>query len=113
MLDATRADDADLEARMFETHGCVDGSGGVVACPSDSSSLSPLCCSVVCAKPIPPDVVLLAVRWYLRYGLSYRDVEELLAERGIEVDQNHRCERLETPQRRCRDKVLRNDAGGP
>ena len=33
----------------------------------------------------PPDVVLLAVRWYLRYGLSCRDVEELLAERGIEV----------------------------
>ena len=34
----------------------------------------------------PPDVILLAVRWYLRYGLSYRDLEELLAERGIEVD---------------------------
>ncbi len=34
----------------------------------------------------PPDVIMLAVRWYLRYGLSYRDVEELLAERGIEVD---------------------------
>jgi IS6 family transposase len=29
---------------------------------------------------------VLAVRWYLRFGLSYRDVEELLAERGIEVD---------------------------
>jgi IS6 family transposase len=29
---------------------------------------------------------LLAVRWYLRFGLSYRDVEELLAERGINVD---------------------------
>jgi len=28
----------------------------------------------------------VAVRWYLRYGLSYRDVEELLAERGIQVD---------------------------
>ena len=28
----------------------------------------------------------MAVRWYLRYGLSYRDVEELLAERGITVD---------------------------
>jgi transposase, IS6 family len=26
----------------------------------------------------PPDVIVLAVRWYLRYGLSYRDVEELL-----------------------------------
>jgi transposase-like protein len=34
----------------------------------------------------PPEVILLAVRWYLRCGLSYRDVEELLAERGVEVD---------------------------
>jgi transposase-like protein len=34
----------------------------------------------------PPDVILLAVRWYLRFGLSYRDVEALLAERGIDVD---------------------------
>jgi transposase, IS6 family len=29
---------------------------------------------------------MLAVRWYLRFALSYRDVEELLAERGVEVD---------------------------
>ena len=29
---------------------------------------------------------MLAVRWYLRYSLSYRDLEELLAERGIDVD---------------------------
>ena len=34
----------------------------------------------------PPEVILLAVRWYLRYALSYRDLEELLAERGIHVD---------------------------
>ncbi|WP_261567758.1 IS6 family transposase [Frankia gtarii] len=34
----------------------------------------------------PPEAIVLAVRWYLRYGLSYRDVEELLAERGITVD---------------------------
>jgi len=33
----------------------------------------------------PPDVIV-AVRWYLRFGLSYRDVEELLAERGVKVD---------------------------
>lgn len=26
------------------------------------------------------------MRWYLRFGLSYRDLEELLAERGVEVD---------------------------
>jgi transposase-like protein len=29
---------------------------------------------------------VLAVRGYLRFGLSYRDVEELLAEQGVEVD---------------------------
>ena len=34
----------------------------------------------------PPEVIMVAVRWYLRYGLSYRDVEKLLAERGITVD---------------------------
>src|SRR6266567_2411455 len=32
------------------------------------------------------DVIVVAVRWYLRFGLSYRDVEELLAERGVQVD---------------------------
>jgi transposase-like protein len=31
-------------------------------------------------------VIVVAVRWYLRYGLSYRDVEELLTERGVQVD---------------------------
>jgi transposase-like protein len=34
----------------------------------------------------PPEVITLVVRWYLRFGLSYRDVEGLLAERGVEVD---------------------------
>jgi transposase, IS6 family len=34
----------------------------------------------------PPDVILVAVRWYLRFGLSYRDVEEVFAERGVDVD---------------------------
>jgi transposase-like protein len=34
----------------------------------------------------PPEVIVLAVCWYLRFGLSYRDVEELLVERGVEVD---------------------------
>jgi IS6 family transposase len=34
----------------------------------------------------PREVIAVAVRWYLRYGLSYRDVEELLAERGVTVD---------------------------
>ena len=34
----------------------------------------------------PPDVIVVAVRLYLRFGLSYRDVEELLTERGVQVD---------------------------
>jgi transposase-like protein len=34
----------------------------------------------------PAEVITVAVRWYRRYGLSYRDVEELLAERGAAVD---------------------------
>src|ERR1700692_1663461 len=33
-----------------------------------------------------PEMILCAVRWYLRYSLSLRDVEELLAERGLEAD---------------------------
>jgi transposase, IS6 family len=32
------------------------------------------------------DIILCAVRWYLRYALSYRDVEELMHERGVWVD---------------------------
>jgi transposase, IS6 family len=42
--------------------------------------------SVFAGFRFPPEVISLAVRWYLRYGLSYRDIEELLAERGITVD---------------------------
>jgi transposase-like protein len=42
--------------------------------------------SVFAGFRFPPEVISLAVRWYLRYRLSYRDVEELLAERGITVD---------------------------
>jgi transposase-like protein len=34
----------------------------------------------------PPEVIVVPVRWYLRFNLSYRDVEELLVERGVEVD---------------------------
>jgi IS6 family transposase len=47
----------------------------------------------------PAEAIVLAVRWYLRYGLSYRDVEELLAERGINVDHVtvHRCVQRFTP----------------
>jgi transposase-like protein len=31
-------------------------------------------------------IIVLCVRWYLRYPLSYRDLEEIMAERGLTVD---------------------------
>jgi len=34
----------------------------------------------------PQDIILMGVRWYLAYPLSYRHVEELMEERGVPVD---------------------------
>jgi transposase-like protein len=34
----------------------------------------------------PPAVILMGICWYCRYKLSYRDIEELMVERGVEVD---------------------------
>ena len=48
--------------------------------------LSPFTRSAFADFCFPPEVIVLAVRWYLRFALSYRDVEELLTERGIQVD---------------------------
>ncbi len=47
---------------------------------------APVARSAFAGFRFPSDVIVVAVRWYLRYGLSYRDVEELLTERGVEVD---------------------------
>ncbi len=32
------------------------------------------------------EIILLCVRWYLRYALSYRNLEEMMLERGLQVD---------------------------
>ncbi len=32
------------------------------------------------------EIVLWAVRWYCRYGISYRDLEQIMAERGVTLD---------------------------
>src|SRR5436305_6791338 len=37
-------------------------------------------------RQFPGEVIILCVRWYLRYPLAYQHVAELLAERGVEVD---------------------------
>src|SRR6201987_3901028 len=43
-------------------------------------------CGLFKWRKFEPEVILLAVGWYLRFSLSYRDVEELLAERGVHAD---------------------------
>jgi hypothetical protein len=43
-------------------------------------------CGLFKWRQFEPGVILLAVGWYLRFSLSYRDVEELLAERGLLAD---------------------------
>ena len=43
-------------------------------------------CGLFKWRQFEPEVILLAVGWYLRFSLSYRDVEELLVERGLSVD---------------------------
>ena len=32
------------------------------------------------------EIIVLCLRWYLRYSLSYRDLEEMMRERGLQVD---------------------------
>src|SRR6201984_540897 len=43
-------------------------------------------CGLFKWRQFEPEVILLAVGWYLRFSQSYRDVEELLAERGLHAD---------------------------
>jgi transposase-like protein len=41
---------------------------------------------IFAGRQFPPDIILWAVRWYCRYPLAYRHVEEMLKERGVSVD---------------------------
>src|SRR5947209_2675328 len=45
-------------------------------------SFTPLTATPFSRHHFPPDIIALAVRWYLRYRLSLADIAELLAERG-------------------------------
>jgi IS6 family transposase len=64
---------------------CVDGVGPKSGRFGPVINLGPAS-SAPAGYRFPRGVIAVAVRWHLRYGLSYRDVEELLAERAIEVD---------------------------
>jgi IS6 family transposase len=37
-------------------------------------------------RRFPVEIILLCVRWYCKYGISYRDLVQMMQERGMEVD---------------------------
>ncbi len=47
------------------------------------------------------EIILLCVRWYLKYASSYRDVEEMMMERGLTVDPHHHHDDLSLGPRLC------------
>jgi transposase, IS6 family len=53
------------------------------------------------------EIILLCVRWYLRYSLSYRDLEEMMLERGLCVDHTtiYRWVQHYAPEREKRCKL--------
>ena len=73
---------------------CIDRARAVAVGPAEEAGRvrqprtlrPPVDRSAFAGFRFPPEVITVAVRWYLCYGLSYRDVEELLAERGVAVD---------------------------
>lgn len=45
-------------------------------------------------KHFQDEVILGCVRWYCRYGISYRDLGEMMVERDIEVDHTTSLNRI-------------------
>ncbi len=60
------------------------------------------------------DIVLWAVRWYCRYGVSYRDLEQMMGERGVSVDHStiYRWVQRYAPERHCCKAWSRACEGG-
>ena len=65
-----------------------------------NQTLTPVLARVFKRLHYPFDVMLMCVRWYVAYGLSVRNLEEMMAERGIEVDHStvHRWAIKRVPQ---------------
>jgi len=63
---------------------------------TDTTNLKRMCIGM--KKPVEfkwkhyqPDIILLTVRWYLRYSLSFRDLVEIMDERGLSMAQPRLC----------------------
>ena len=42
--------------------------------------------SIFKRRRFPVEIILVCVRWYCKYGITYRDLAEMMQERGVEVD---------------------------
>jgi hypothetical protein len=69
-----------------DTRPSVDDGAVAFAGRGSGTVLQMTSSSAFAGYRFPPEVITVSVRWYLRYGLSYRDLEELLAEPGVTVD---------------------------
>lgn len=89
---------------------CLDGSRGRASW-ADASSPCPRARAEVRLRRIrfSPDVIIVAVRWYLRYRLSYRGFEELLANQGTKVNRLPVVQG--SVQRHLRQTTQRNKGG--
>ena len=62
-------------------------------------------------KIFPVEIILVCVRWYCKFGTSYRDLAEMMQERGVEEREGYECEgiRCITPPKRfnCRELFWR------
>nr|WP_260175345.1 MULTISPECIES: transposase [Paraburkholderia] len=54
--------------------------------PTPRTALAPGIAKVLKRLHYPLDVILMCVCWYVAYGLSLRNLEEMMAERGVDVD---------------------------
>jgi hypothetical protein len=53
-----------------------------MGCVSREAAMS----SLFKRRRFPIEIILLCVRWYCKYGISYRDLAEMMQERGVNVD---------------------------
>ena len=73
----------DLDWRL----GALYGSVAKFLCPGeDWPSARELVMSEFKWRHFEGEIILWAVRWYCRYGISYRDLEQMMCERGVLVD---------------------------
>src|SRR6266700_2284832 len=73
---------------MMTKDGTTQLGGQRFRCSQCGRSFTRRSTSAFSGRAFPDDIIALAVRWYVRYRLSYAEVSEWLAERGVLVDQS-------------------------